>query len=70
MARSQSTPAETVVLAEPFTFTRPMAFMLPVRIAHAPDGRQLAHPAPFNTSGDLGGMLATDGFRGAPGRHR
>ena len=58
------TPAatETVALAEPFHFPKPLAFFLPVRIRQTEDGRSLAHPAPFNTSGDLAGLVETDGF--------
>ncbi|MCF3651729.1 molybdopterin molybdotransferase MoeA [Synoicihabitans lomoniglobus] len=58
------TPAqpETAILAETFKFPRPLAFMLPVKVGTTDDGRNIARPAPFNTSGDLGGLLGTDGF--------
>lgn len=62
MAGQSPRPSETVVLGEAFTFPRPLAFMLPVTLSTADDGRQIAHPAAFNTSGDLGGLLNTDGF--------
>lgn len=53
---------EPVVLAHTFRFERPLSFLLPVQIRPTADGGRLAHPAPFNTSGDLGGLLRTDGF--------
>src|SRR5690606_31175477 len=53
---------ETVVLAAPFRFAKPLAFLLPVVVASAADGRLRATPAPFNTSGDFGGLLGTTGF--------
>lgn len=52
----------TINLGAAFTFPRPLAFMLPVQLRTETNGHQLAHPAPFNTSGDLGGLLGTDGF--------
>lgn len=55
-------PPETVRLAEPFRFAKPLAFMLPVQVRDDGAGGRAAHPAPFNTSGDLGGLLGTDGF--------
>ncbi len=62
MLGAMPTATERVVLAEPFRFTKPLAFMLPVLLQTSDDGRTLARPAPFNTSGDLGGLLGTDGF--------
>ncbi|GAB5562562.1 MAG: molybdopterin molybdotransferase MoeA [Synoicihabitans sp.] len=62
MAGLPNSPTETVLLGEPFAFDRPLAFMLPVVLQSTPEGQQIAAPAPFNTSGDIGGLLGTDGF--------
>lgn len=51
-----------VALAEPITMRMALAWLLPVRLETAPDGRRLAHPMPSNTSGDFAGLVATDGF--------
>lgn len=62
MAGAFATPPASVVLAAPITFPPRLAYLLPVKLTSADDGRLLAQPAPFNTSGDLGGLLDTDGF--------
>ncbi len=62
MAGAVPAGPEMVPLGQPFRFERPLSFMLPVRLQSDPAGARTAHPAPFNTSGDLGGLLATDGF--------
>jgi molybdopterin molybdotransferase len=62
MAGAPAAAAEWVVLKEPVTFAAPLTYFLPVVLESAADGRQLAAPAPFNTSGDLGGLVGTDGF--------
>ncbi len=62
MAGITATRAETFLLAKPFAFDRPLAFMLPVVVSTTKNGQQVAAPAPFNTSGDIGGLLGTDGF--------
>ena len=62
MSAADTGTPETVILANSFTFDRPLAFMLPVRVTSKSDGQLLAQPAKFNTSGDLGGLLNTDGF--------
>lgn len=62
MAGANPATSETVALAQPFKFSRPLAFMLPVQLDIDELGNRLAAPAPFNTSGDLGGLLETDGF--------
>lgn len=62
MAGANAVECETVCLAEAFKFPRPLAFMLPVNLTSNDRGQRLAHPAAFNTSGDLGGLLNTDGF--------
>lgn len=61
---SSATPPtdQTVSLAAAFSFDRPLAFMLPVKITSQSNGQLVAQPAKFNTSGDLGGLLHTDGF--------
>jgi molybdopterin molybdotransferase len=51
-----------VALAKPVTFKPPLAWLLPVRLTSAPDGRLLATPDPSNTSGDFAGLTGTDGF--------
>ncbi|HUG10571.1 MAG TPA: molybdopterin molybdotransferase MoeA [Opitutaceae bacterium] len=52
----------SVALAKPVTFHPPLAWLLPVRLSSAPDGRLLAEPDPSNTSGDFAGLVDTDGF--------
>ena len=66
MAKATAAPLETARLAADFSFPRPLAFMLPVQIDASHDGLLSARPAPFNTSGDLGGLLHTDGFLELP----
>lgn len=58
----QSAPVRRVALAKAVTFTPPLAWLLPVRLSSAPDGRLLAEPDPSNTSGDFAGLVGTDGF--------
>jgi molybdopterin molybdotransferase len=62
MSAADTATPQTVTLATAFTFDRPLAFMLPVKITSKSDGQLVAQPAKFNTSGDLGGLLNTDGF--------
>ncbi len=62
MAQAIPPRPATASLATAFNFPRPLAFMLPVQINASAEGRLSAQPAPFNTSGDLGGLLQTDGF--------
>jgi molybdopterin molybdotransferase len=62
MAGAPVVTPQTVTLGQDFTFGRPLAFMLPVQLRGDGNGQQAAVPAPFNTSGDLGGLLETDGF--------
>lgn len=62
MAGASATPAETAVLSAPVTFSRPLNYLLPVVVSTNEEGRLDADPAPFNTSGDLGGLLGTHGF--------
>jgi molybdopterin molybdotransferase len=66
MAQATPQPIETARLAADFACHRPLAFMLPVQIDASRDGQLSARPAPFNTSGDLGGLLHTDGFLELP----
>jgi len=58
----QSAPVRRVALAKAVTFAPPLAWLLPVRLSSAPDGRLLAEPDPSNTSGDFAGLVGTDGF--------
>ncbi len=55
-------PQQYARLATPLAFRPALAYLLPVKLTHATDGTRLATPAPFNTSGDLAGLLDTDGF--------
>lgn len=61
---SGATPARAdyVALAAPVAIAFPLAYLLPVVVTTLPDGRRAATPAPFNTSGDFGGLAGTDGF--------
>lgn len=62
MAGAPPSVPETVTLGAPFDFDRPLAFLLPVTVTSDNAGQRRAEPAPFNTSGDLGGLLGTTGF--------
>ncbi|MBW8780702.1 MAG: molybdopterin molybdotransferase MoeA [Verrucomicrobia bacterium] len=59
-----ATPAapDYAVLAASLRFSAPLAWLPPVVLTTTPDGRRTATPAPSNTSGDLGGLIGTDGF--------
>ncbi|PTY05134.1 molybdopterin molybdenumtransferase MoeA [Opitutaceae bacterium EW11] len=59
-------PAEYAVLAEPFAFAPDLTCFLPVRVESMPDGVRRAFPAGTNTSGDLAGLVGTDGFLELP----
>lgn len=56
------TAAERVALAVPTMFLPPLTFFLPVKLSTGPRAERLATPCPANTSGDLAGLLDTDGF--------
>ncbi len=62
MAGSPPTAPRTVQLSAPARFAKPFTFFLPVQCEDNGSGLTTAEPAPFNTSGDLGGLLGTDGF--------
>lgn len=51
-----------VALAAPVTFQPPLTYFLPVKLASGPQAELLALPCPANTSGDLAGLMDTDGF--------
>lgn len=55
-------PAITVALDRDVDFPAPLAYFLPVTVHTADDARLCATPHPFNTSGDLGGLVGTTGF--------
>ncbi len=55
-------PQTNVTLAAPVSFPAPLAFFLPVKLNTSATAQLVATPAPFNTSGDLGGLVGTDGF--------
>ncbi|HWA86379.1 MAG TPA: molybdopterin molybdotransferase MoeA [Opitutus sp.] len=61
---SGAAPAEprVVALAADFTFRAPLACLLPVTLSSGARGELLAMPAEPNTSGDLAGLVGTDGF--------
>jgi molybdopterin molybdotransferase len=62
MTGMSPTASETVVLNAAVEFAKPLSFLLPVSVQTSPAGQLDAQPLPFNTSGDLGGLLRTDGF--------
>ncbi len=65
LARMAGAPApkpDYLALGSATTFKAPLAWMLPVVVSAAPDGRRIGEPAPFNTSGDFAGLIGTDGF--------
>ena len=51
-----------VPLASAYVFRPKLACLLPVKLANGPDGMTRAVPMPGNTSGDLAGLVGTDGF--------
>ena len=51
-----------VPLASAYVFRPKLACLLPVRLVNGPDGVTRAVPMPGNTSGDLSGLVGTDGF--------
>ena len=55
-------PPRLVALASAFTFKPRLACLLPVRLEIGGDGVTRAVPGPVNTSGDLAGLVGTDGF--------
>jgi molybdopterin molybdotransferase len=55
-------PPRLTALAAPVTFKPALAYFLPVKLSSGPQAEQLARPAPVNTSGDLAGLIDTDGF--------
>ena len=53
---------ERVQLETSIEFEPNLAYLLPVMLVHDSMGQCLARPQPTNTSGDLSGLAATDGF--------
>jgi molybdopterin molybdotransferase len=51
-----------VPLASAYVFRPKLACLLPVKLANGPDGMTRAVPMSGNTSGDLAGLVGTDGF--------
>jgi len=51
-----------VPLGATHIFRPKLACLLPVKLANGPDGVTRALPRPGNTSGDLAGLVGTDGF--------
>lgn len=62
LAGATPPPEERVVLGAGITFAPPLTYFLPVVLEADADGRRVARPNPVNTSGDLGGLIGTDGF--------
>jgi len=59
-------PRRLAALARAAAFRPKMAWLLPVRLASGPRAELEATPAPTNTSGDLAGLVGTDGFLELP----
>ena len=55
-------PPILAALAEPFVFKQRLACLLPVRLSSGPRAELVATPAQVGTSGDLAGLVGTDGF--------
>jgi len=55
-------PPAPVALAAPVRVTPPLAYYLPVRLAHDAQGRVAAQPRPTNGSGDFTSLVGSDGF--------
>lgn len=51
-----------IQLSEAFTFNKPLALFLPVRLIHSPSGQSTAEPVPTQNSGDFASIMDTDGF--------
>ncbi len=59
---SASRDPRLVPLASTYIFRPKLACLLPVKLADGPDGVTRAFPRPGNNSGDLAGLVGTDGF--------
>lgn len=57
-----SSPIESAVLSENFTFGAALTCFLPIRLEVGDDGLLLATPVPTNTSGDFAALSGTDGY--------
>jgi molybdopterin molybdotransferase len=55
-------PRLLAALAEEVRFTPKLACLLPVRVSSGPGAQLVATPASVGTSGDLAGLVDTDGF--------
>jgi molybdopterin molybdotransferase len=62
MSGGQPGSVEWVQLAADARTAFGLMLFLPVRLDHSPDGRRLAKPVAFNTSGDFVSLIGTDGF--------
>ena len=65
LARASGRPPAArrmVNLRAPVTFKPAAAYFLPVKLTSGPRAELLATPDPVNTSGDLAGLVGTDGF--------
>ncbi len=62
MSGRDARPPRTAVLTEAVTFASSSTWFLPVRVSDDAQGGRRAAPAPLNTSGDLAGLVGTDGF--------
>ncbi|MBM3851547.1 MAG: molybdopterin molybdotransferase MoeA [Verrucomicrobia bacterium] len=59
-------PVRSAALAVEVNFKPRLAYFPPVRLSNGPNGQLLATPDPSNTSGDLAGLVGTDGFLELP----
>ena len=59
-------PLGTAVLGRSFSFAPKLACMLPVQVSFGPHAERVAFPHAGNTSGDLAGLVGTDGFLELP----
>ncbi len=62
--RSGLAPVERrrVALGAAVSFMPKLVSLLPVKLGSGPGGERIGQPDPSNTSGDFGGLIATDGF--------
>jgi molybdopterin molybdotransferase len=58
--------ARFAALGAPVTFMPALTYFLPVRVSSGPRAELIGTPDPSNTSGDFGGLIATDGFMELP----
>jgi len=62
MSAADPAAVEYTTLATSLTLSTPLVSYVPIHLEHLADGRRLAHPAPFNTSGDAVSLVHSNGF--------